>query len=180
MMKFYRAVIMIVLLSFTSVLVFAQDAAPEPTAPTPLAPDMDYALVPCDAGVTGPCDLIATTPEDIAGVWKQYLSGPRFNAPDGMAYIRYFADGTYVIADTIENTAQPTEGYPSGTFSFDGAEFIIGPAAGAPAPCDVPPHYQLRVLKFGDNPVALRYVNLSDMCPNRLLDLNQALVWVAE
>jgi hypothetical protein len=169
-------VLIIVLLSLVSVLVMAQDATAEPALPA----DMETALVPCGDGVTGPCDLIATTPEDIVGVWKQYLGGPRFNAPDGMAYIRYNADGTYVIADTVEHTAQPYEGYPSGTYTFDGSQFIIGPAVGAPPPCDIAPHYQLRVLKYGDEPVALRYANISDTCPNRLQDLNQALVWVGE
>src|SRR4030095_14581078 len=107
---------------------------------------MDYALVPCGDGVTGPCDLIATKAEDIVGVWKQYLGGPRFNAPDGMAYIRYNTDGTYVIADSIENTAKPYGDYPSGTYQFDGAKFIIDPVVGSP--CAGPGNFQLRVLKY--------------------------------
>jgi hypothetical protein len=169
-MKFHRFYtgVMIVLLCLTAGLVLAQDAAPA------LPSDMELALVPCGDDVTGPCDLIATSAEDIVGVWKQYLGGPRFNAPDGMAYMRYNADGTWVIADSIENTAQPQEGYPTGTFSFDGAQFIIGPAVDAPPPCDIPPHYQLRVLKYGDEPVALHYISIDDTCPNRLQDLLQA------
>src|SRR4051812_184848 len=112
-MKSFRlyTIILIVLVCLASGLVLAQDATVEPTTPV-LPADMVNALVPCAAGVTGPCDLIATKPEDIAGVWKQYLGGPRFNAPNGMAYIRYNADGTYVIADSIKNTAQPTPPYP--------------------------------------------------------------------
>src|SRR6266536_1295433 len=100
-------VTIMVLLCFTSVLVFAQDATSEPTAEATLPPSMENALVPCEAGVDKPCDLIATKAEDIVGVWKQYLGGPRFNAPEGMAYIRYNADGTYNIGDSIENTAKP-------------------------------------------------------------------------
>jgi hypothetical protein len=169
---------MAILLCFASGLVFAQDATVEPTAPA-LPASMDTALVPCAADATGPCDLIATKAEDIVGVWKQYLGGPRFNAPGGMAYIRYNADGTYVIADSIANTAQPTAPYPSGTFSFEGAQFIIGPAVGAPPPCNIAPHYQLRVLKVGDQPVALRYVPISEGCPSRIQDLSQALIWVS-
>jgi hypothetical protein len=181
-MRNYRVhiVTMAILLFLTSGLAFAQEATVEPTAAATLPPDMETALVPCAEGVTGPCDLIATSPEDIAGVWKQYLGGPRFNAPDGMAYIRYNADGTYVIADSIENTAQPYGSYPSGTFEFDGAQFIIGPAVDAPPLCAAPPHYQLRVLKYGDQPVALHYVSIDDTCPARLQDLSQALVWVSE
>jgi hypothetical protein len=144
-----------------------------------LPPSMALALVPCTSGMTGPCDLIATKADDIVGVWKQYLGGPRFNLPDGMAYIRYNADGTYVISDSIENTANPSPNFPSGTFTFEDTEFIIGPAAGAPPPCDIPPHYQLRVLKYGDNLVALRYVPISDGCASRAQDLSQALIWVA-
>lgn len=180
-MKQYRllSVMIIILLCVTAVLVFAQDATSEQTASVVLPPSMDYALVPCGDGVTGPCDMIATKAEDIAGVWKQYLGNPRFNAPGGMGYIRYNADGTFVWADSIENTAQPNKGYPAGTFSFDGAEFIIGPAVGTPPPCDTPPHYQLRVLKYGDKPVALRAVKISDDCPSRAQDLTQAGIWVA-
>ena len=159
-------------------LVPAQDATVEPT--TALPASMETELVPCTEESTGPCDLIATSAEDIVGVWKQYFVNPRVNAPGGMAYMRYNADGTWVIADSIENTAQPYPGYPNGTFSFDGAEFIIGPAADAPPPCDIPPHYQLRVLKYGDQPVALRYVHISDDCPHRSQDLTQAGIWVAE
>ena len=121
-MKKYRLHIfamLIVLVCLASGMVLAQDATVEPTAPT-LPADMENALVPCAAGVTGPCDLIAAKPEDIVGVWKQYLGGPRFNAPGGMAYIRYNADGTYVIADSIANTAQPYGSYPSGTYQFEG------------------------------------------------------------
>ena len=39
-------------------------------------------------------------------------------------------DGTYVIANTVENTAQPYETYPSGTYQFDGDHFIIDPVVG--------------------------------------------------
>ena len=75
------SVIIIVLLCFTSVLVFAQDATQEPmTATTLSSPNMENALVPCEAGVVKPCDMIATKPEDIAGVWKQFLQG-RFSTP---------------------------------------------------------------------------------------------------
>lgn len=160
-------------------LVFAQDATVEPAAPA-MPASMETALVPCTAESTGPCDMIATKAEDIAGVWKQYFGSPRFNAPGGVGYIRYNADGTFVWALSIEDTAQPYEDYPHGTFSFDSGEFIIGPDAHTPPPCDVPPHYQLRVLKYGDKPVALRAVKISDDCPGRSQDLTQAGIWVAE
>ncbi len=150
--------------------------APEPDA---LPTEMETELVPCDAGVTGPCDLIATKAEDIAGVWKQYLIGPVFNAPGGMAYIRFNADGTLNLADSIEHSAKPETSYASGTFSFDGQVVTYGAVVGAPPPCNEPPQYQLRVLKYGDKPVALRYVAINDPCVDRLRDVNQALIWVA-
>src|SRR5262249_23714305 len=137
----------------------ATSAAPEPIA---LPPEMEKELVPCGSGVTGPCGLIATKPEDIAGVWKQFLIGPVFKAPGGMAYIRFNPDGTMHLGDSIENTAKAETSYASGTFSFDGQVVTYGAVVGAPSPCDVPPQYQLRVLKYGDKPVALRYVAIND------------------
>jgi hypothetical protein len=170
-------VLIIALLSLASVLVMAQEETEEPINALPLS--METALVPCGEGVTGACDMIATSAEDIVGVWKQYLGNPRFNAPNGMAYIRFNIDGTYVIADTIDHTAQAYEAYPSGTFRFDEGEYIVNPAAGAPPPCDQAAHYQLRVLKYGDQPVALRFVPINELCPGRLQDHLQASVWVA-
>jgi hypothetical protein len=180
-MKIYRLhiVMMIVALCLTSGLVFAQEATLEPTATVTLPSEMGIALVPCTTGAIGPCDLIATKAEDIVGVWKQYLIGPVFNAPGGMAYIRFNADGTFNLADSIENSANPETSYASGTFSFEGQVVTYGAVVGAPAPCDTPPQYQLRVLKYGDQPVALRYVAISDPCVDRLRDVSQALVWVA-
>jgi hypothetical protein len=181
MMKLYRlpALMMIVLLCLAFGVVLAQEATEEPTAAATLPPAMDNALVPCNADAPAPCDLIATQAEDIVGVWKQFLGGPPFNAPGEMAYIRYNSDGTYHIADTIENTAQPFQMYPTGTFQFDGDLFIIDPVVGSPPPCDGVGIFQLRVLKYGDQPVALRYVPISDTCPGRSIDLSQALIWVA-
>jgi hypothetical protein len=181
-MKKYRlqAVILMVLLCLSAGLVLAQDATQEPLAAAPLPPNMENSLVPCEAGVAKPCDMIATKPEDIVGVWKQYLGDPSFNASDGMAYIRYNADGTFTLADTVEHTAAPYESYPRGTFHFDGAQFVIDPVEGIPAPCDGAGNFQLRVVKYGDEPVSLRYVPISDACTPRLQDLSQALIWVAE
>jgi hypothetical protein len=173
-------VMTVILLCLTFVLVSAQDVTQEPMAAAALPPEMATSLVPCADGVAGPCDLIATKAEDIAGVWKQYLLAPFFNAPGGMAYIRFNADGTFNLADSIENSAKPDTSYASGTFKFDGQVVTYGAVVGAPPPCDTPPQYQLRVLMYGDKPVALRYVAISDPCVGRLLDMSQAMVWVAE
>src|ERR1041384_8155757 len=109
---------MMIVFCMAAGLVFAQDATAEPT--TGLPPEMAYSLVPCEADVTIPCDVIATKAEDIVGVWKQYLLAPFFNAPGGMAYISFNADGTFDLADSIENSAKPDTSYASGTFKFDG------------------------------------------------------------
>jgi hypothetical protein len=179
--KMFRlsTILMIVLLCLAAGLVLAQDATPQPATPAALPPDMESALVPCGDGVTGPCDMIATSKKDVIGVWAQYLLMPPDNTRGSKAYIRFNADGTFVIADTIENTAQPLDGFPSGTYQFDGAKLIFDPILTAPAPCNGAGVFQARVLKYGNVPVALRYVSISDDCPFRSQDLSQAAVWVA-
>ncbi|MEO8393974.1 MAG: hypothetical protein ABI700_13375, partial [Chloroflexota bacterium] len=96
-MKLYRllTLLMIVLLCFAAGLVFAQDATPEPAPEATLPPQMETALVPCGDGVTGPCEMIATSLTDIAGIWKQYLLDANWNAPNGMAFQQMFPDGSY-------------------------------------------------------------------------------------
>ena len=170
---------MMLVLCLTSILVYAQDSTQEPVDPAALPPEMLTELVPCTDGATGPCDLIATKVEDIVGVWKQYLLAPFFNAPSGMAYVRINADGTFNLADSIEHSAKPETSYASGTFTFDGQELTYGAVVGAPPPCDTPPRYQMRILKYGDKPVALRQVVISDPCIGRTVDVSQALIWVA-
>jgi hypothetical protein len=141
-----------------------------------LPPSMATALVPCAAEVTGPCDLIATKAEDIAGVWKQYLSGPDLDPLGGTAYMHYHADGTFILTDSVENTVKI---YRAGTFTFDGPQLVFAAITQAPAPCNGPGVFQIRVLKYDDKPVALRYVAISDTCTGRLQDVSQAAVWVA-
>lgn len=168
--------------TYASALQATQGAATTvPAIPTavPLLPSMLNSLVPCADGVTGPCDLVATKLDDVVGIWKQYLVDVYFNAPGGIAFTRYNADGTYNIADSIEDTAQPFKDWPTGRFSFDGTQMTLGVMAGSPAPCDGAGVYQIRVLKFGNKPVALRYIAISDTCTPRLQDLIQASVWVA-
>ncbi len=60
------------------------------------------------------CDVIVTSAEDVAGVWKQYLGDPGFAAPMGMGYIHYQDDGSFFIADTPENTIESYNNYPFG------------------------------------------------------------------
>jgi hypothetical protein len=169
--------LIIVILSLASVLVLAQDATEEPAAALPS--DMETALVPCGEGVTGPCDLIATSVEDVAGVWAQYLLFPPDNIRGSKAYIRFNTDGTIVMSDSIEGTAEVSADFPSTTYRFEGTTLIFDPILTAPPPCNGAGVFQVRILKYGDVPVALRYVPISDECTARLQDLSQAAVWVA-
>jgi hypothetical protein len=79
-----------------------------------LPTDMETALIPCGEDVTGTCDQIATSVEDFVGIWTQYLISPADTAPDSRIYIRF-------NADSIENTGQPLEALPSGTYQYEGA-----------------------------------------------------------
>jgi hypothetical protein len=172
-------ILIIVVLSLTSVLVLlAQDTPPEPTVFV-LPEDMETVLVPCGEDVTGPCDLIATSVEDVVGVWAQYMIFPGNSNPGSLVYLRFNTDGTFVAADSIEHTAQPTEPYPSGTYRFEDGYLIFDAIPTLPAPCNGAGIFQARVLKYGAEPVALRYVPISDACTPRLQDLIQAAVWVA-
>jgi len=173
-------VLIIVLLSLTSVLVMAQDATEEPAVAT-LPEAMETALVPCGEGVTGPCDMIAISLSDIAGIWKQYLLDANWDAPNHMAFQQMFSDGSYNIADTIEHTAQPFENYPTGTagmLHFEGDTLIMEADPSAPAPFNNPAVFQVRVLKYGDQPVALHFFTISDTNFIRQLDLTQVMIWV--
>ena len=183
-MKNYRvlALFMLVLLCLAGGLVFAQDATTEPTPEATLPPAMETALLPCGEGVTGPCEMIATSMDDIAGIWKQYLLNATWGAPNGMAFQQMFPDGSYNIADTAEHTAQPYENYPTGTpgsLHFDGATLIMEGDPHAPAPFNEPAYFQVRVLKYGDQPVAMHFDTIHDANFIRQLDLTQVMMWVA-
>lgn len=183
-MKNHRvlALIILVLLCFTSGLVLAQDATPEATSDATLPPDMETALIPCGPGVTGPCEVIATSMTDIAGIWKQYLLNATWKAPNGQAFQQMFPDGSYNIADTAEHTARPFENYPTGTagmLHFDGSTLIMEGDPHAPAPFNEPAYFQIRVLKYGDHPVAMHFYTIRDSNFVRQLDLTQVMMWAA-
>jgi hypothetical protein len=168
MKHFLRAALLICLLCLASGLVLAQDI---PTPPPPIVP-----LVACaDAVETTPCDMLATQPEDILGVWSVY-----FNAEP--AFIRYNADGTWVIGDTVESTAASSvEGYPSGTYSFDEDGLFTSfdpntPAELMPEECRGG-HYQLRVIKVGGQPVALNHAVRDDCFAPRRTDWGYTMLW---
>jgi hypothetical protein len=170
-----RTILMIVLLVFTSGLALAQDApvfnSPDPFMDPPIAPLNECGV---DSSELQACDMFATQPEDIVGVWSLYFGA----AP---AFIRYNADGTWVIADTAENTAgAPVEGFPSGTYSFDadGVFTSASPEVLEIAGCE-DDRYVLHVIKVGENPVALNHVVLEDCFAPRRTDWAYAMLWVS-
>ncbi|MEP6988576.1 MAG: hypothetical protein ABI970_23440 [Chloroflexota bacterium] len=179
-----RNVMIIGLLSLTFGLVLAQEATQQPAqlppVDMPLPGPMETELIPCMADSTGPCDMIVTKAEDIAGVWKHYFMNEAWNAPNGVAYQRFYPDGHYVIADTPEHTDQPFANYPTGQLRFEGTHVFMDGDPAAPAPFNQDSEYQLRVLKYGDQPVALRFVAISDVNFIRLLDLTQVMMRVGE
>lgn len=159
----YRPLVLALLLSG-----FLYAAAESPRSP----------LVPCE-GATGPCVVLAMQPEDIVGIWKQYLGNPMFGAPDGMGFIRYNLDGTFVLADTPENTAAPYQNYPRGSYTLeDGVLTLMVEGEMIPPECRTGRH-ELRVYRYGEQPVALHHTLLEDDCVIRLQDLSQPHVWVA-
>jgi hypothetical protein len=150
--------------------------APDTQAPQASRPP----LVPCEEGAEMmPCVVLAMQPEDIAGIWRQYLGNPMLNAPDGMGFIRYNMDGTFALADTPENTAAPYPPYPHGTYTLENGVITISVEGEmVPPECRTARH-ELRVYRYGDQPVALHYVHIEDDCVGRRQDMSHPVVWVA-
>jgi hypothetical protein len=135
-------------------------------------------LVPCVDGPNVPCVVVATSPSDIAGVWKQYLGNPMFQAPEGMAFVRYSPDGSVVLAPTVEDTAAPFDGYPRGSIDFEGSVATMR-VEGAVAPECVEARFEIRVIRLGSEPVALAFTIIEDECGMRRMDVALPLIWVA-
>lgn len=178
-------------------IVFAQDAPPEPSAgvafdynrdrlqyegqsviselsgaaalpPVPFEP-----LMPCPAEVTAAtvCDRIATSAEDMVGVWSVY-----FNAEP--AFLRFNADGTWVTGDTAESTsAASVEGYPAGSSSFD--EAGVWSTLDTTLPECQSGRYLVRVILVGGQPVALNLALIEDCFPPRQSDYGYTLLRVS-
>ncbi|MFO7544738.1 MAG: hypothetical protein R6W77_04505 [Trueperaceae bacterium] len=150
------------------------------TAAAQDAPATRDPLVTCTATATGPCVQVATTVEDIVGVWKQYLGNPMLQAPGRMGFIRYRPDGSYSLAPTAADTAAPFGMYPRGTISFDGeTATILVDGDAVPAECRTSA-VQIHVLRYGMVPFGLFYVPIQDECAGRRADLAMPLLWVGE
>jgi hypothetical protein len=139
-------------------------------------------LVPCPEQVDEPypCDLVVTRAEDVAGIWKQYLSDPDLQAPDGVGYQRIGHDGRFIIADTLEDTAAAFGNYTYGTYDFRNRQvWLTVDAPDVPEPCKTGVQ-RFHVYRYGLQPVALLVVPLLDHCTPRLHDLRLPLIWVAD
>jgi hypothetical protein len=139
-------------------------------------------LVPCPEAMAEPypCDVVVTRAADAAGIWRQYVGRPDLMAPGGMGYQRINLDGSFVIADTPENTGAPFGNYPFGTFAFEGGEVrVTVDAPGIPAMCHTAIH-RFHVYRYGAQPVALRVAPIEDECAPRLQDMGRPIIWVAD
>lgn len=136
-------------------------------------------LVPCDVGAPAvPCVVLASEPADIAGIWRQLVTRPDLQAPGGMGYQRINRDGSFVLADTIENTAAPYGAYPFGHYVFeDGIAVLTVAAEGVPPMCQRAT-VAFYVYRIGHQNVALLMVPIEDDCPPRLGDIRLPFVWV--
>jgi hypothetical protein len=179
MKKYYLSALMMLLLLFpASGLVLAQDATAEPTSEGAVLPIPTQPLLPCPEEVTPTtiCDVIASQPEDIVGVWTLYFeSHPVF--------IRYTLDGTYLIADSPEHTADITTANASGPYSFDDegvftSVFTGAPLSEIPLECQAG-RYILRVIKVGGQPVALNHAVIEDCFGKRETDWRYTMLWVS-
>jgi len=178
-MKLFRLhmILMIVLLTFTSGLVLAQDTPATQEPVSDFAPPTE-ALMPCATEVTAAtvCDVIATHSEDIVGVWTLYFQSQP-------AFIRFNLDGTWVLGNSLESTSDLASAYASGPYSFDDEGVFTSVFTGAPL--DVVPQecqagrYILRVIKVGGQSVALNHVAIEDCFVNRRTDWAYTMQWVS-
>jgi hypothetical protein len=118
-------------------------------------------LVPCDAAAEGmPCVEIVTEVGAIVGTWRRYISDATT-----MGYTVYREDGTLSVLSIL-----PGDGRPTGTIRFDGGVAAIAAMPDVPLPpeCVTPGMYELRLIRFGEHPVALTFSRLSeDRCVAR-------------
>lgn len=139
------------------------------------------ALVPCPEAAdvfVFPCDMIATSPKDITGIWRQYVEDPAFNAPGRMGYSRFNPDGRLMLSATIENLVTTGGVPPFGTISFRGTELTLTVDGDVPPECQSAT-YRFRIVRVGAQPVALIPEPLVDDCLRRRDgDMAEALIWI--
>jgi len=110
-------------------------------------------------------EAVASKPADVVGIWRM-----RFVPLGGWAYIQYRADGTWVIAKTVEQLK--TSPAMAGTFRLDGAKFITDDSD-----CGLGT-YEVRVKKSNSKPVELVFAPINDSCRARVSGLGRGMTWV--
>ena len=134
--------------------------------------------MPCPLQVTAKtvCDMIATQPEDIVGVWSLYFQSQP-------AFIRFNLDGTWVLGNSVESTSDLNSAAASGPYSFDDAGVFTTAVTGIPL--DIVPEecqagrYMLRVVTVGGEPVALNHMVIADCFVNRETDWRYTMLRVS-
>ncbi len=151
----------------------AQSQGPSASPPRP-------PLVACEAGTTAPCVVAATATADMSGIWKQYQSNPMFAPVGGMGFIRYSADGTFALADTLDHVALPGYGhFPHGTYRFDGRRMTITVANPPPGMPECARSVQeVRVVQLAGQKVAMTFIPVEDACKPRLSDTGQVQLYI--
>jgi hypothetical protein len=128
-------------------------------------------LVPCDAAAEGmPCVEIVTEVGAIVGIWRRYTQNLTT-----MGYAEYRDDGTVSIL-----TFLPSDGRVTATIRFeDGvAAIAANPDGPAPRDCVAPGLYELRLIRFGEQPVALHFSRRSeDRCSLRVNEYTRPMVF---
>jgi hypothetical protein len=134
-----------------------------PTGPPP--------LVPCeDAAAGSPCITIVTEVGDILGMWRRYYAGA-----SSMGFTEYRDDGTFTILTSLR-----AETHGVGTISFEGGVAAIAASASGTAPpeCKAAALYELRLIRLGEQPVALGYSLVGeDHCMPRVGDLSRPMIF---
>jgi predicted secreted protein len=127
-------------------------------------------LVPCEDAADGmPCVDIVTDVGDIVGMWRRYFAGAT-----AMGFTEYRGDGTFTIASSQADM------HNTGTISFeDGvAAIAASPGGTAPPACVAPGTYELRLIRIGEQPVALTYSLVGeDECMPRVGDLGMPMIY---
>lgn len=152
---------------------------PPPDGPPGVVAPRSAPLVACDGGEFA-CVKVKPEPADIVGVWRAYFGHPIIQAPNGMAYMRFTADGRYIMADTKERTAQSSPPYPSGRFTLEDGILTYVQTEEVTFEACVTGRYEVGVYYFGDRPVALVHRLVEDACPGRPIDTSSPMLWVSD
>jgi hypothetical protein len=180
----WSILILLVLVCLATGIASAQDATSEAPPPNLViqvpAPFYTSPVSPMNAcsdttKATEICDLMATSPKDIVGIWTIYFQAQP-------AFIQFKADGTWLIAGTAQDTNAATiKKFPYGTYSFDENGLFnsadLSPDATVAQEC-VNDRYLLHVIKMGTQPLALNRVVIDDCFAPRWADWAFTGLWV--